>query len=88
MQGAADLHDPIADARLPQVARVVDDTAALDTAVDVLDAHAAARNTPICRLLRARQGPAPWLPGGHDDVDMAKRKPRKADILQPAATRG
>ncbi len=38
MQRPADFHDQIADARLPQAARVVDDAAALDAAVDVRDA--------------------------------------------------
>jgi len=36
----------------------VDDAAALDAAVDVLDAHSTARDAPIRRFLRAREGPA------------------------------
>jgi hypothetical protein len=41
MQRTADFHDQIADAGLPEGARVVDEATALDTAVDVPDAHAA-----------------------------------------------
>jgi class 3 adenylate cyclase len=36
MQRTADFHDQIADACLPQAARVVDDAAALNTAIDML----------------------------------------------------
>ena len=82
MQGTADFHEQIADARLPQAAGVVDDAAALDAAVDVLDAHATVRDTPIRRFLRAREGPAPRLPRRHDDVDPVERKRQEAEILE------
>ena len=88
MQGTTDCHEQIADARLPQAAGVADDTAALDAAVDVFDTHAAARNTPIRRFLRARQGPAPRLLGRHDDLDLRECKRQEAQILeQPTAWR-
>src|SRR4030095_7383128 len=66
MQRAADFHDQITDARLPQAAGVVDDTAALHAAVDMLNADAAACNSAIGGLLRPREGSAPWLLGRHD----------------------
>ena len=85
MQRTADFHEQIADARLPQAAGVVDDAAALDAAVDVLDAHATARDAPIRRFLRAREGPAPRLPRRHDDVDPVERKRQEAEILESSA---
>jgi hypothetical protein len=56
MQGTADFHDAIANARLPEAAGVVDDAAALDAAVDVRNAHAAARDAPIRRIADRRSG--------------------------------
>jgi hypothetical protein len=69
MQGTADFHDQIADARLPQSACVMDDAAALDAAVDVLDPDSATRDAAIGRFLHAREGSAPGLPSGHDARD-------------------
>jgi hypothetical protein len=82
MQRTADFHDQIADARLPKTVRVVDDVTALHAAVDVLDAHATARDAPIRRFLRAREGPAPRLPRRHDDVDPVERRRQEAEILK------
>jgi hypothetical protein len=53
MQRTADIHDAIANAGLPYAAGVVHDATALDAAVDVLNAHTAARDAPI-RALSAR----------------------------------
>jgi hypothetical protein len=50
MQRTANLHHQIADARLPEAAGVVDDTTALDAAVDVLDTHATAARCADWRL--------------------------------------
>jgi hypothetical protein len=61
MPRTADIHDQIADARLPKTVRVVDDATALHATIDVLDAHATAGNTPVCGFLRAREFPAPRL---------------------------
>ena len=72
MQRTANFHHQIANACLPEAAGVVDDTAALDTAVDVLDADAAARNAPIGGFLCPRERPAPRLLGGHDDLDLVE----------------
>jgi hypothetical protein len=74
MQRTAHFHNQIVDSRLPEAARVLDDSAALHTAVDVLDADAAARNAPIGRFLCAREGPAPRLLGGHDDLDVVGKR--------------
>jgi hypothetical protein len=86
MQRTADFHDQIADARLPQAAGIVDDAAALDTAVDMLDAHAATRDAPIRGFLRAREGAASRLAGRHDDLDLLEGEGQEAQILeQPTA---
>jgi hypothetical protein len=82
MQGTADFHDAIAHARLPETADIVDNAAALDAAVDVFNAHAAARDTLIRRLLRPREIPSSRLLGRHDDVDLVKRKRQEAQILE------
>jgi hypothetical protein len=88
MQRTADFHDQIADARLPKAAGVVDDATALDTAVDVLDAHAATRDAPICSFLGAREGPASRLPGRHDDLDLIEGERQEAQILEQPTARG
>ena len=82
MQRTADFHHAIANTRLPEAAGVVDDAAALDAAVDVLDTHATAGDAPIRRFLRTREGPAPRLPRRHDDVDPVERKRQEAEILE------
>ena len=66
----------------------MDDSAALHTAVDVLDADAAARNAPIGRFLCAREGPAPRLLGGHDDLDVVECEGQETEILEQPAARG
>ena len=87
MQRTADFHDQVADARLSEAAGVVDNTAALDAAVDVLDAHTSTRDTPIRGFLRARKPAATWLSGRHDHLDLGKRKCQEAQILKQPATR-
>jgi hypothetical protein len=88
MQRTADFHDQVADTRLPEPAGVVDNTAALDTAVDVLGAHPPAGDAPICRFLPAREGSASRLSSWHDDLDLVERKRQEAQILeQPTACR-
>jgi hypothetical protein len=88
MERTANFHDTIADACLPEAAGVVDDAAALDAAVDGLDAHATAGDPTICGFLRAREGPATRLAGRPDDLDLVERKRQEAPILQQAAPGG
>ena len=61
MQRTADFHHQVTDTGLPEAAGVVDDATALDAAVDVLDAHATAGDTPIRGFLRARERSATTL---------------------------
>jgi hypothetical protein len=72
MQRTADFHDQIADARLAEAAGIMDNTAALDAAVDMLDAHAPTGDAPIRGLLRACELPSSRLPGRHDDLDLVE----------------
>jgi hypothetical protein len=51
MQGTTELHHEIMDTRLPQPASVFDDTTALDTAVDMLNAQSAIVQRLIGQLL-------------------------------------
>lgn len=88
MQRTADFHNAIANARLPEAAGVVDDAATLDAAVDVLNAHAAAGDTPICRFLHPCESPASRLPGRHDDLHLIERERQEAQILEQAAAWG
>jgi hypothetical protein len=88
MQRTADFHHTIADACLPQAAGVVDDATALDAAVDVLDTHASTRDAPIHCFLRACEGPASRLPGGHDDFHLIECERQEAQILEQLAARG
>ena len=88
MQGTADFHDQIANTRLPQAVGVVDNATALDTAVDVLDAHTATRDAPIGGFLGAREGAASRLPGRHDDLHLVQRKRQEAQILEQPAPCG
>jgi hypothetical protein len=88
MQGTADFHKQIADACLPQATGVVDDAAALDAAVDVLDAHSTAGDAAMRGFLRACEGPAPWLPRRHDDLHLVERERQEAEILEQPTARG
>jgi hypothetical protein len=61
MQRTAGFYHQITDAHLPKTVGVVDDATVLHTAVDVLDAYATARDTPVRGFLRAREVIAqPW----------------------------
>src|SRR5512132_1319131 len=88
MQGTANFHHQIADTRLPQAAGVVDDAAALDAAVDVLDAHTSAGDALIRGFLCPREGPAPGLPRRHDDLNVVEGEGQAAEILEQPAPRG
>ena len=85
MQRTADFHHQVTDAGLPEAADVVDDAAALDAAVDVLDAHTPAGNAPLGGFLPACEGAPPRLLRRHDHLDRRKRKRPKAEILEPSA---
>ena len=85
MQGTADFHHDITDALLPQTDPVFDHTAALDTAVDMLDAQAAGVEHPVGALLRYGQVRARGFPDRHEDLHLGQREGQEAQILQQPA---
>ena len=87
MQCTADFHDQVADARLSEAAGIVDNTAALDATVDMLDAHASTGDAPIRGLLRACEPPSSRLPRRHDDLNLVQHKRQEAQILEQPASR-
>lgn len=87
MQCTADFHDQVTDVRLAEAAGIVHNPAALDAAVDMLDAHAATCDAAIGGVLAVRQGPAARLAGRHDHLDRWECKRQKAQILEPPAAR-
>jgi len=88
VQCTADFHDPVADARLSEAAGVVDNTAAFDAAVDVLNADAATCNAAIGGFLAAGEGSAAGLAGRHEDLHLVERERQEAQILEQATARG
>ena len=88
MPRPADLHEPIADARLPEAIGVVDEPTALAAVVDVLETHTTARDAPIGGFLRPWERPAPRLLRGHEELDVVEREGQAAEIVEPLAARG
>ena len=82
MQGTADFHKQITDAHLPQAAGVVDDAAALDTAVDVLDAQPPLVERLVRPLLLPRELLTAGFLGRHEDLHLGERERQEAQILQ------
>lgn len=82
MQGTADCHHQIADARLPQADAVFDDATALDTTVDMLNAQSAIVQGLVGQLLFQGEFLAAWFLGRHEDLDLGQRKSQEAQILQ------
>jgi hypothetical protein len=88
MQRTADFDDAISDTSLPEAVGVVDDATALDAAVDVLDTHTTAGDTPIGGFLRTREVPSSRLFGRHDDLHVGERERQEPQILEQAAACG
>jgi hypothetical protein len=82
MQRTADFHDRLSDPCLPEATDVVDDAAAIDATVDVLDTHAATGDTVVHSLLLAREGTAPGLLRRHDGFHLVQRNRQEAQILE------
>jgi hypothetical protein len=59
MQGTADLHQAFTDSRLAEAARIVDEVSAFDAAVDILDGHTTAGDTPRLAIFSARERARP-----------------------------
>jgi hypothetical protein len=85
MQATAHFHDHLSCPRLPEAADVVDDAAALDATVHLLDPHPAPCDAPIDRFLRTREGSPPRLLGRHEHFDLGEHQGQTAQILKPPA---
>ena len=88
MQSTAEFHHEIADAVLPQPNPVFDDTAALHTAVDMLNPQPAVVQSLVGPLLLQWQLLAAGFPGRHEDLHLGQCKRQETKILQqPTASR-
>ena len=87
VQGTAEFHHQITDTLLPQAHPVFHNTAALDTAVHVLDTQPTLVQGLIGQLLFQREFLAAWLLGRHEDLDLGQRERQEAQILQQLTAR-
>src|SRR5438132_9989693 len=87
VQGAAEFHDQITDALLPQAEPVFDDTTTLPTAVDRLDAPPAVVQGLVGQCLLQRQRIASWFLRRHEDLHLGERAGQKAQSLQHRTSR-
>lgn len=87
MECTADFHDQVSGTFLEESDLVLDHTASLHTGINMLDAHSSARYLLVLQLLLLGQLFAPWLFGGHDDLNAIEYKTDKAQILQEFAAR-
>src|SRR5262245_34626607 len=87
MPRTTDCHHHLADAGVPHADRLLEPTAAFDTAVDLRNADAPPSQRPIPRVL----GPGPRVPTrllrGLEDVHAVQRAGLNARILQPLTPR-
>ena len=81
MQGTAEFHHQITDPLLPQADPVLHDAAALDTAIDMLNAQPPLVKHRVRALLLQRQLLATGFLGGPEDLDLGEREGQKAQIL-------
>src|SRR5262249_5132262 len=81
MQGTAEFHHQIADARLPQADAVFDDAATLDTAVDMLNPQPTLVQGLVGSVLLPRQLLTEGFLGRYEDLDLGQRERQKAQIL-------
>jgi hypothetical protein len=86
MERPTDIPDQITDTPIAEAKRVMDNAAAFDAAVDVRDSSRRAihRFAAFC----ARECPASWLLGRHDELDGIERKRVEAETLEQPAARG
>jgi hypothetical protein len=70
VEGAAVFHHEITDASLPQADAVFHDAAALDTALDMLDAQPTLVERLVRPLLLPRELLAPWLLRGYPETNV------------------
>jgi hypothetical protein len=81
MQGTAEFHHQIADARLPQPEPVFDDATALHTAVDMLDPQPTVMQRLVGHLLLPCQLLTAGFLRRHQDLDLGEGEGQEAAIL-------
>src|SRR5262245_7493808 len=82
VQGTAEFHHQITDALFPQTDAVLHNTAALDTAVDVLDPEPPLVERLVGQVLLQGQLPTARFLRRHEDLDFREREGQEAQILQ------
>ena len=82
MQGTAEFHHEIAHALLPEAEPVFDNTTALDTAIDMLNALPTVVQGLVGQLLLPRKLLAAWLLGQHEALHLGEHEGQEAQLLQ------
>ena len=82
VQGTAQFHPEITDARLPQADPVFHHTTALDAAVDMLDPEPPLVERLVGQVLLQGQLPTAGLLRWHEDLHLGQRERQEAQILQ------
>ena len=82
MQGTAEFHHEITNARLPQAHPVFDDATTLDAAVDMLDPQPPLVERLVGQGLLQGQFPTAGLLRRHEERYLREREGQKAQILQ------
>src|SRR5262249_29055021 len=80
VQGTAEFHHQITNSLLPQTDRVLHDAAALDTAIDMLDAQPPLVERLVAPLLLPRELLATWLLRGPEDLHLREREGQEAQV--------
>ena len=87
VQGTAELHHQITDPLLPQADPVFHNAAALDTAIDMLNAQPPLVERLVRPLLLPRELLATRFLGRHEDGHLRERERQEPQILQESAPR-
>ena len=87
MQCTANFHHHVAYSLCPHPDGLLKRATTFDTAVDMFDAHPAARHRPVVRLLCWGQLVPPWLLRGLADLHPCQREPLQAHVLQQLTPR-
>jgi hypothetical protein len=82
VQGTTEFHYQIAETRLPQADPVFHNAAALDTAIDMLNAQPTLVERLVGPLLLSGQLLTAWLLRRHQDLHLREREGQEAQILQ------
>ena len=82
MQGTAEFHHEITDARLPQADAVFHNATPLDAAVDMLDAEPPLVERLVGEVLLQGQLPTAGLLRWHEDFHVGQRERQETQILQ------